>query len=489
MQKVADIKQHIEAALKPLQLAAGCKLVLAYSGGVDSESLAHGLSLFANDHPQYHYLLLHVHHGLSHNAEAWVAHCTERANVYQLPINVCRVKVAKGPRLSVEAEARKSRYNAIIDNMAAGDILLTAHHQDDQLETLLLAIKRGQGPKGLACMGQVQDFDNDKQIVRPILDLSRADIEDYANYHGFSHVEDESNQDNHYDRNFLRNVIIPQLKCRWPRFAATASRSAQLCAQQQQALDEEVQIRLHTMVKLTKDGKSPILDLNMLTKQTLPWQSLLLRGFIECQQLPLPSQLQLDEMLHQLTSAQDDARIELRAGNLLIRRFNHYCYVFDYHQQQALVSQINASAVIHIESVSLNDSSVGNNNINAADLRFDMVNKAVKLSLVNQGVRLRLPQSNEQLRLGYLHHFSISGSYKCHPHFRNKKRQLKKLWQELSVPVWLRTSIPVLFYEEDLVAVVGLWYEQDYLARDNELGLSLAVSNQEDVVLEFDSYR
>ena len=128
------------------------KLVLAYSGGVDSEVLAYGLSRFAKAHPEYQYLLVHVHHGLSGNAGVWQAHCERRAHDYGLPIAVKSVTVASGARISLEAAAREARYDALLSELAPGDILLTAHHQDDQLETLLLALKRGLGPKGLAAM-------------------------------------------------------------------------------------------------------------------------------------------------------------------------------------------------------------------------------------------------------------------------------------------------------------------------------------------------
>ena len=460
----ANIKQYIEQALATLNLKEGCKLVLAYSGGVDSESLAHGLSLFAESHSEFQYLLLHVHHGLSQNADSWIEHCTERANIYHLPLKVCRVKVAQGPRLSVEAEARKSRYAAIIDNMSAGDVLLTAHHEDDQLETLLLAIKRGQGPKGLACMGEVQSFDKDKCIVRPILSLSRVQIEEYAAHFGFSHVEDESNHDNHYDRNFLRNVVIPQLKSRWPSFASTASRSASLCAEQQLALNEEVSSRLATMVLSASYGNQLGLDIDKLSKQSKPWQRLLLRGFIELQHLPMPSQVQLKEILNQLCQSRADAKVELQFASLLIRRFQHTCYAFDYHHEQQIQESIKASIPIEIEIESLK--SKGAQQIlkmGVNDIAFDSS---------KDGIRVTMSASKEKITLGYAHHFNLSSSHKCHPHFRSKKRELKKIWQELAIPFWLRQRVPLVFYGDHLVAAIGLWIESDYLAKENELGIS-----------------
>lgn len=197
-----DAAALIAASVRSISAATGTKLVLAYSGGVDSEILAHGLASYAKQHPEYHYLLVHVHHGLSVNADAWAAHCEMQALHYQLPIDIIHVQVNTGPRLSIEAEARRARYNAIKTVMATGDVLLTAHHVDDQLETVLLALKRGLGPKGLSAMGSVQQFDEDKVLLRPLLSIERAQIEAKAAELTLPHIEDESNGDDTYDRNF-----------------------------------------------------------------------------------------------------------------------------------------------------------------------------------------------------------------------------------------------------------------------------------------------
>lgn len=130
----------IEAALAGLTPS---KLVLGYSGGLDSELMACALSHYAKKHPGTQCLLVHVHHGLSPNADTWARHCEHRAARYELEFVLEKVRVKQGARLSLEAEARSARYAALMAHLAEGDVLLTAHHQDDQLETVLLALARG----------------------------------------------------------------------------------------------------------------------------------------------------------------------------------------------------------------------------------------------------------------------------------------------------------------------------------------------------------
>lgn len=463
---LANIESTIEMTLAPLAIKEGCKIVLAYSGGVDSESLAHGLSLYAKKYPKFQYLLLHVHHGLSCNADKWAYHCETQAKKYQLPINICRVHVATGPRLSVEAEARKSRYQAIIENMGSGDILLTAHHEDDQLETLLLAIKRGLGPKGLASMGIRQIFDGNKTIVRPLLSLSRQDIEAYAHHYHLSHIEDESNKDTHYDRNFLRCVVVPQLKERWPSIATTASRSAFLCADQQMALNEEIDIRLASMLCSINNSHQQGLDLHLLEKQTKVWQSLLLRSFIELSALPMPSQIQLEEMLLQLLHSKEDAKVEMRLSSLIIRRFQHFAFVFDPQSDNKLVNRILQSEPIHVLFPKHEWHT------------FSVIlpNGELHFSKSHDYPTLRLPKNNESITIGYIDNMNIKGSLRCHPHFRAMGRELKKIWQELSIPGWERNRIPLVFYNNNLVAVAEHWIEKSALAGSKDRGVKISFS-------------
>lgn len=461
-----DLSAHISAFLAAQSLAPDCKLVLAYSGGVDSEVLAFGLSRFARQHPEFTYQLVYVHHGLSDNAEAWAQHCLERGLHYGLPVTVERVTVNRGPRLSLEAEARKARYLAIERHLSANDVLLTAHHEDDQLETILLALKRGQGPKGLAAMGQVQALAQGRQL-RPLLDISREQIEAYAKQQGLVHIEDESNQDDKYDRNFLRLEIIPRLKARWPSIATTASRSAALCAEQQATLDLQVSERLPLWLTQAPYHTQSVFKLDGFAEQSADWQALLLRGFIESQGFALPSKVQLKQIITQLLNAKDDAKVHIRVGECEIRRFANQVYLFKYQTHKRHTRPVSWTLTQH-DFISLLQGDSTELVVSPAGLANG---EQIRLIVTKQGPRVRLPWPDEVVSVRY----QLAGQFRCHPHSRGKGRELKKLWQEFAIPPWVREKVGFVFYGEQLVMAIGLWVEKGFIVESNGLGLQVFV--------------
>ncbi|MDG5901328.1 tRNA lysidine(34) synthetase TilS [Shewanella xiamenensis] len=458
-----DLSVHIARFLDSLPFQAGSKLVLAYSGGVDSEVLAYGLSEYAKQRPDLRYQLIYVHHGLSPNADAWAKHCQERAALYGLPVTVERVQLELGPRVSVEAAARKARYQAILAHLNPQDILLTAHHEDDQLETILLALKRGQGPKGLAAMGHIQPLSlagkGSCLQVRPLLDISREMIEAFAKAQHLVHIDDESNQDDKYDRNFLRLEIIPRLKARWPSIASTASRSAQLCAEQQAIVETEVSERLPKLLTKAAVTEQTVLKLTELAAQPIEWQGILLRGFIESQGFTLPSYVQLQQMLQQLIHAKEDAKVHIRINDCVLRRFAGMLYL-DSGETLSTAPHITARD-LHQEILTL---------LTQASAMVE--DKIVPIGLVTTGPRLRLPNADEVVSLRY----GLPGQFRCQPHFRDKGRELKKLWQECAVPPWLRAEVGFVFYNDKLVMAFGLWVEKAFCAQGDEIGLSYLIA-------------
>jgi tRNA(Ile)-lysidine synthase len=469
----AQLLNRLEQAVMPLyqvtvsQHERTPKLVLAYSGGVDSEVLACGLSAFAQKYPYIACLLIHVHHGLSANADTWVQHCITRAGHYQLPVQIERVNVNKGPRQSLEAQAREARYQAFGRYLNPGDILLTAHHQDDQLETLLLALKRGQGPKGLGAMGAIQAYQQ-AWLVRPLLDISRDQIEQFARQQRLTHIEDESNQDDRFDRNFLRLDIIPRLKQRWPSIATTAARSAALCAEQQQIIDDEVRHRLPDWLVLASDDHGLITESSGITltgfsQLSAAWQALLFRGYLIHCSVSLPSQAQLQQILSQLLAAKDDANMSIQWGDYQVKRFAGIAYVLSNSELETPDSALLSADFIRL----LNGDVTG--------MLMDIVQHQYQLSqhtAVDMPL-LALPPTNSKVTI----RFGAAGSIKCQPQFatsqRPKPRELKKLWQECNIPPWRRPQIPLVFYDDVLVAAIGLWIDKRYLAEIGEHGICL----------------
>ncbi|WP_052074704.1 tRNA lysidine(34) synthetase TilS [Shewanella mangrovi] len=450
---IAEMQRLIASLPQPPQ-----HIWLGFSGGMDSALLAYALSLFVRQAPEWRSQvhLVHVHHGLNRQADTWAQHCMASARVYQLDGRVLAVDVDTSAGMSIEAEARKQRYQALASLMQANDILLTAHHQDDQLETVLLALKRGQGPKGLAAMGAVQPFSSRCWQLRPMLNVSRSEIEQAVQALALDYVDDDSNLDTRYDRNFLRQDIIPMLKQRWPAFAETASRSATLCAEQQQLLDEIALEKIAPILSACEFTGQPILPLAPLTAFSDAWQRQLVRTFIAQQCIAPPSQIQLQQLLQQLFSAADDASVMLTFGGYQYRRFNDALYI---------VPPLPPAAA----TIVLSDAQSAA--LRAGQLRLAMPApwQALASVVVQQGPRLNPALLQGQVEIC----FSLLGSTRCHPHWRQQGRELKKIWQETKVPTWLRNRMPMLLVNGKLVAIANLFINQHALATSEQAGISL----------------
>lgn len=208
---------------------------VAFSGGLDSTVLLHLLVDLAQQHRLPPIAAVHVHHGIQAVAEAWPKHCQAVCDALGLPLQVIDVQVPGGA--SLEQAAREARYGAFARLTASNELLLTAQHRDDQAETLLFRLLRGAGVRGLSAMPSVRPLGGG-QLLRPLLDVPRAELERYATEHRLSWVEDPSNADHQYSRNYLRHQVMPALTARWPQAALSMSRSAAHLSEAQGLLDE-----------------------------------------------------------------------------------------------------------------------------------------------------------------------------------------------------------------------------------------------------------
>ena len=299
------------------------QLLVAFSGGLDSTVLLHQLVLLREQDPSLTLRAVHVHHGLSAHADDWVAHCRQICQQWQVPLVVHHVTLARGG-LGVEAHARAARYQAFQDTLNAGEVLVTAQHQDDQCETLLLALKRGSGPTGLSAMAPSSAFAGSR-LLRPLLNETRESLRQWALAHQLSWIEDESNQDDTYDRNFLRLRVIPVLRERWPHFSEAVARSASLCAEQEQLLDEMLAAELASLV--AEDGSLAIAPLATMSP---PRRAALLRRWLAGQQAPMPAREVPERLWHEVALAREDASPCLRLGEFTVRRFQQRLYWVKY---------------------------------------------------------------------------------------------------------------------------------------------------------------
>ncbi len=318
--------------------------------------------------------------------------------------------------LGVEAHARAARYQAFQDTLNAGEVLVTAQHQDDQCETLLLALKRGSGPTGLSAMAPSSAF-ADSRLLRPLLNETRESLRQWALAHQLSWIEDESNQDDTYDRNFLRLRVIPVLRERWPHFSEAVARSASLCAEQEQLLDEMLAAELASLV--AEDGSLAITPLTSMSPPSRGAAASLARRAAGADASPeVPERL-----WHEVALAREDASPCLRLGDFTVRRFQQRLYWVKYLPGQT-------ESVQHWPD--------WRQPLRLADGLGEL--------MLQPGGRLRPPSADEPVTV----RFRASG----HLHIvgRHGGRKLKKIWQELGVPPWRRDTTPLLFYGETPIA-------------------------------------
>ncbi|EJM52622.1 tRNA lysidine(34) synthetase TilS [Pseudomonas sp. GM48] len=234
-----DLPSRLLLNLKPWRNAATWRI--AFSGGLDSTVLLHLLAHLAKTESLPALSAIHVHHGLQAVADAWPEHCRSVCAALGVPLQIVRVQVQPGA--SLERAARDARYHTFAEVTGSGDVLLTAQHRDDQAETLLFRLLRGAGVRGLSGMPRQRSLGKG-HLLRPLLDVTRAELEVYASAHGLSWIEDPSNQDRQYSRNYLRHQVLPVLVQRWPQAVATMARSAAHLAEAQGLLEELAEMDL-----------------------------------------------------------------------------------------------------------------------------------------------------------------------------------------------------------------------------------------------------
>ncbi|MFM5841187.1 tRNA lysidine(34) synthetase TilS [Aeromonas sanarellii] len=405
-------------------------LLVAFSGGLDSTVLLVLAARFAREHGLA-LRALHVHHGLSPHADDWVAHCEGVCRQLAVPLVVERVRLARGNGDSLEAQAREARYQRLAADLGEGEWLLTAHHQDDQLETLLLALKRGAGLRGLAGMVPDQPFAGGR-LLRPLLEISRAELADVAATLPYGWVEDESNEDPSYDRNFLRQQLIPQLKARWPAMAQTAARSMALCAEQEALIGELAE------ADWQRAGEGEALCIAPLHGLSEVRRNNLLRHWIRRQGGEMPSRALLGLLWQEVALAREDANPRLTLQGLECRRFQGRLYLV----APGLAPREEVLPIGVGEALTLPDG-LG---------QFRLWSSG--------GEGLRAPREDEPLSV----RFQVAPGVMLKPVGRVGSRRLKKLLQEHGVPSWQRGRIPILHYGEQAALVAGFFVCDGFLA-------------------------
>ena len=413
-------------------------MTVALSGGLDSVVLLHLLHQLQKTH---HYTLKasHVHHGLSKNADKWVKFCEKLCTKLSVPLDVHYIKLPQKKSLGIEGEARRLRYEKLLQSKT--DLVVLAHHEDDQAETFLLQLIRGAGIKGLSSMAH---FDDSRRLWRPLLNTSRTDIESYAKKHQLKWIEDESNQNIDFDRNFIRSKVLPILKSRFSHIIKVISRSTSHLAEAQYLLDDLAKIDLKSYLK--SNNYKNKLQVKTLDKLSNSRAKNVLRYWLEINDQLMPSKDLLDELLRQVLTAKKDAELKIQLSkDFEIRRYKDEIYIAEKNQK----GQKNYEIIWKGESEILLP--------NGAQLNFKKVKgRGINFKFLdNQKLKIRNRQGGESFK----------------PDSKRPTKKIKQLLQESDLPPWEREFLPLIFIGGELASVPNFGIDIKFQTKPNEVGL------------------
>ncbi len=417
------------------------KLLIGYSGGLDSHVLLHAIQHL--DLP-FSVRAIHINHGLNPAAASWQAHCQSICSALYIPLQAVQVSVPLDDGKSLEAKAREARYKAFAEALHADECLLLAHHQDDQAETLLQRLLRGAGPKGMAAMPLTRSLGTGL-LWRPLLEQSRDDLHNYALTNSLRWINDESNSNTRFDRNFLRQIIFPKIAERWPGYRQSLTRSAQLSHEASQLLNELAAIDL--ALACTEDAT----QLNAVALQQLSAerQRNLLRFWLASLGFAEPGWHILHRCVSELLPAAPDAEPELIWEAHELRRFRDRLYAVH------TPGELQTNLPLQIDR-----------RILAAAEQFDLTNNgALVITAADKG-GLLVPQ---QGRLEVLYR---QGGEKCKLQGR-RTRSLKKILHDAAIPPWLRDRQPLVCLDGKIICIPGVGVCEDYAAKEAGQGLKL----------------
>jgi tRNA(Ile)-lysidine synthase len=458
-----DFAERIAAQLKDI-VRPSDRLLAALSGGVDSVVLLDSLQRVARK-LRFRLSALHVNHQLSPHARRWEAFCRRLCRARGIPFQSVKVTVRRGD--SLEAAARAARY-AVFARQHCDHIVL-AHHRDDQVETLLLQLLRGAGVKGLAAMphvriqesgvriqGKPQGSKQQKSlnpgsripnpaILRPLLDVTRNEILEHAKNRNLRWIEDESNADIYFQRNYLRHEVLPVIARRFPAYRATVARAARHLADSAQLLDE---LAASDGAGYLEGGTLSIAALRRLPPAR---GRNLLRYFLACHYVGMPNAERLDEALRQALTAKQDARVLVELGDFTLRR----------HAGRLYLVRSGGGPPAHYERRWQGEKKMALPELGGVLTLARATGAGISLSRLRGGVvTIRLRRGGERLQ----------------PNCRRPRRSLKNLLQEARMPPWQREYIPLIFCGGKLVWAARIGVDCAFQAAAGEAAVEPAWS-------------
>jgi len=404
---------------------------VAFSGGADSTALLAALAQLRR--PPLKVRALHVDHRLHPHSANWAAHCRRVARALDVPLQVRTANIARARGESLEAAARAARYQLLGAALGEDEALVTAHHQDDQLETVLLQLLRGAGLAGIAAMPAVASFARGA-LVRPLLPWSRAELGAWVRSQGLAWIEDPGNSELRLDRNYLRTRVLPSIRARWPAAAATVTRAARHAAEAQRLLDAL------GAADAARASFGAMLSAKRLRTLSPERRRNALRFWITAAGHLAPPASRLEEIAGPLLQARADAQPLVRWEGTLLQR-----------QADLLSLRAASGAGGVLEEVTWPWRRRRTCSLRGPGGKLTLKDDArgpLDLDALPATLTIRARRGGERLR----------------PVRGGPRRALKSLLQEARVPVAERARLPLIFAAETLIAVGGLWLDESVQA-------------------------
>ena len=418
-------------------------LCVAFSGGADSTALL--AALRAMPQPPRALRALHIDHRLQAASRRWSTHCRRIARRLRVPVAVRSANIIPARGESLEAAARAERYRLLGAALAPGEALLTAHHQDDQLETVLLQLLRGSGVAGLAAMPPLAPFCRGV-LVRPLLSMPRAALTEWVRAQGLTWVEDDSNAQLRPDRNYLRARVLPVVRERWPSAAATVSRSARHAAEAQRLLE------LLGEADAARASCGTMLSVRLLRRLPPERRRNALRFWISAAGALAPPATRLEEIAGSVLAAREDAQPLVAGDGAVVQR-----------QGDLLRLRIPSTAPDAAARPVRTGRGAAARAARSADWNWSWRARRTQVLPAPFGTLILRNDVHGPLDLDALGPTLVlrgrRGGERLRPVRGGPRRSLKQLLQEAGVPVERRAQLPLLFDRGRLIGVSDLWLD------------------------------
>ncbi|MDA9014772.1 tRNA lysidine(34) synthetase TilS [Porticoccaceae bacterium] len=431
----------LNSALIPWKqaISAAPQIMLGLSGGMDSILL---LKLLSEQVDTKLIQAVHVNHGLSDSADQWQQFVEGYCRQLGVDFYAEKVQLVVSGE-GVEAAARDARYAVFERRLKKDGLLFLAHHADDQVETVVYRLLRGSGSKGLAGMPESRPLGLG-QLIRPLLAYSKEAIHREANNRDLKWIEDESNLDDRFDRNYIRNQVIPVIAKRWPAYPQAVMHSAGLNDQANQ-LSQDLALEDLARLDVLDERAGWSISMDGLSNLSVLRQKNVLRYWSEIKNLPAPSSKIINEILSSVVAARQDASPEVIWRRQCWARFQSRLYLLrcqnkNIQQDQSMYWDMQHPLVL------------------ADKNRLD-AQRAKGNGLV---------ASAESIEIRYR-----QGGERCKPQGRDRSSSLKKLLLEYQLPPWLRDRVPLFYVQDQLVAVGDLWVCEGWGAKPEESGMEI----------------